>query len=191
MKYQVTEIEEITINDNIFDVKFECDLKKCKGACCTMESEYGAPLDEEEIPVIEKHLPVIMRYLTQKHISEIEERGFWYRKDGSLMVRSINNRECVFVYYENDIACCAIEKAFMNKEINYKKPISCHLFPIRIINFGGPVLYFEEYNECRPALEKGNSSGKTVFEFCCNSLERKYGKKWYNNVKESIKESNA
>jgi hypothetical protein len=106
------------------------------------------------------------------------------------MVRSINKRECVFVYYENDVALCAIEKAFRNKEIDYKKPISCHLFPVRIINFGGEVLYFEEYNECRPALEKGKATGMNVFDFCKNALERKFGKKWFKKVKE-IRGSNA
>jgi hypothetical protein len=190
MTHNLVEIEETAINDNVFDTKFECDLKKCKGACCTMESEYGAPLNENEIPVIEKHLPVIKKYLTNTHIKDIETNGFWYRVDGHLMVRSINKRECVFVYYENDVALCAIEKAFRNKEIDYKKPISCHLFPVRIINFGGEVLYFEEYNECRPALEKGKATGMNVFDFCKNALERKFGKKWFKKVKE-IRGSNA
>lgn len=191
MKYSLIETEKTAINENIFEIKFECDLNKCKGACCTMESEYGAPLNEDEIPVIEKHLPVITKYLSKKHIAELEKKSFWYRVDGHLMVRSVNKRECIFVYYENEIAFCAIEKAFKNKEIDYKKPISCHLFPIRVIDFGGPVLYFEEYQECAPAMEKGKTSDKTVFDFCRNSLERKFGKKWYKTVKEFIRGSNA
>jgi hypothetical protein len=185
MTHSLVEIEETAINENVFETKFECDLKKCKGACCTMESEYGAPLNEEEVPVIEKHLPVIKKYMPQAHLKELEKNGFWYRIDGHLMVRSVNKRECIFVYYENEIAFCVIEKAYRNKEIDYKKPISCHLFPVRIINFGGPVLYFEEYKECECALEKGKETGTTVFDFCKNALERKFSKKWFKTVKES------
>jgi hypothetical protein len=191
MKNTIIEVEKTAINEDIFEIKFECDLKKCKGACCTMESEYGAPLNEDEIEVIEKKLPIVKKYLSKEHIKELESNGFWYRTDGYLMVRSVNKRECVFAYYENDIAFCAIEKAFINKEIDYKKPISCHLFPIRIANFGGPVLYFEEYKECAPALEKGLSEGTTVFEFCKNSLERLFGAKWYKLVKEYKRGINA
>lgn len=191
MKYNLIETEKTAINENIFEIKFECDLSQCKGACCTMESEYGAPLNEDEIAVIEQILPVVKKYLTKAHINELEKKGFWYRADGHLMVRAVNKRECVFAYYENDIALCAIEKAFLNKEVDYKKPISCHLFPIRIIDFGGPVLYFEEYNECAPALIKGEETGKTVFQFCRGSLERKFGKEWYKKVKEFKKENNA
>lgn len=191
MKNTLMEVEKTAINENIFEIKFECDLNKCKGACCTMESDYGAPLNEDEIEIIEKNLPVIKKYLSKVHIKELEENGFWYRTDGYLMVRSVNKRECVFAYYENEIAFCAIEKAFLNKEIDYKKPISCHLFPIRITNFGGPVLYFEEYKECAPALEKGKRSGTTVFQFCKNSLERLFGEKWYKMVKEHKRGINA
>ncbi len=191
MKNSLIEVEKTAINENIFEIKFECDLKKCKGACCTMESEYGAPLNVDEVEIIENHLPAIKKYLTREHVKELESKGFWYRTDGFLMVRSVNKRECIFAYYENDIALCAIEKAFLNKEIDYKKPISCHLFPIRIVNFGGPVLYFEEYKECSPALIKGKESGTTVFEFCKNSLERMFGKKWYKMVKEFRRGLNA
>jgi hypothetical protein len=185
------EAGKAAINENIFEIKFQCDLSKCKGACCTMESDYGAPLNEDEIPLIEAVLPVVKKYMPPAHIKELEKKGFWYRADGHLMVRAVNKRECIFAYYENDIALCAIEKAFLNKEIDYKKPISCHLFPIRIIDFGGPVLYFEEYKECAPALENGEETGTTVFHFCRESLERKYGKEWYKNIKEYVKEKNA
>ena len=191
MKNTLIETEKTTINENIFEIKFECDLSKCKGACCTMESEYGAPLNEDEIPVIEKHLPEIKKYLTRAHVEDLEKNGFWFKTDGHLMVRAVNKRECIFAYYENGIALCAIEKAFLNGEIEYKKPISCHLFPIRIIDFGGPVLYFEEYKECHPALENGEKKGTTVFDFCRSSLERKFGKTWYKKVKDYIKENNA
>ncbi len=156
-----------------------------------MESDYGAPLENSEIPVIEQHLEVIKKYMPQAHIKELEKNGFWYRSDGHLMVRAVNRRECIFAYYENDIALCAIEKAFLNKEIDYKKPISCHLFPIRIINFGGPVLYYEEYKECAPALKKGEETETSVFDFCRNSLERKFGKNWYNKVKAYRRGSDA
>ena len=191
MKNSIIEVENIAIVDTIFEQKFECDLKKCKGACCTLESDYGAPLLDDEISVIEKFWPIFKKYLSKEHIKEIEKNGFYYSIDGHLMVRSINKRECVFAFYENEIAFCAIERAFLNKEINYKKPISCHLFPIRVADFGGPVLHFEEYKECAPAIEQGEKNGNTVFTFCKDALERKFGKKWYKTVKEYLRGTNA
>ena len=102
------------------------------------------------------------------------------KKDEELFIRSINNKECVFVCYENGIAKCSIEKANNDGKTNFKKPISCHLFPIRISDFGGDVLRFEKFEECNPAIEKGAAENVTVAEFCKEPLERHYGKQWYN-----------
>ncbi|MCW8817384.1 MAG: DUF3109 family protein, partial [Ignavibacteriaceae bacterium] len=86
---------------------------------------------------------------------------------------------CVFVYYENEIAKCSIEKAYLEGKTDFRKPISCHLFPIRISDFGGDVLGFERIDECQPALELGKAENTTVAEFCKDSLSRLYGKEWY------------
>lgn len=186
MYAEFIEIDKVFINSEIFSTKFTCDLKKCKGACCTMESDYGAPITEEEITKIEEVLPVVKNYLPKEHVKEIEQNGFWIKKQDQLMIRSMNKRECVFVFYEGSIAKCGIEKAFRDEKIDFIKPISCHLFPIRVSDFGGPVMRYEKYSECRPALELGEKTGVSIFDFCRDSLERGYGKEWFNKTKKAI-----
>ena len=177
-------INDVLLRKEVVETPFFCDLGKCKGACCTLESEYGAPLDEEEISEMEKALPLVKNIVSETHWEEIEEFGFYEEKDGELLTRSINNKACVFVYFENKIAKCSLEKLFFEKKIKFRKPISCHLFPIRVSDFGGEVLRFENFSDCSPALEKGVEENTTAFQFCQTSLERKYGNQWYKKAKE-------
>ncbi len=183
MRRSFFEIDDVVLNPEIFETKFTCDLEKCKGACCTMESEYGAPITKKEIDQINGKLDIIKEYLPKRHIDEIETAGFWEEKFGQLMTQSVDNKACVFVYFDNGIARCGIEKAHEDEKINFQKPISCHLFPIRVSEFGGDILRFEEYSECRPALEKGEETKLTVLEFCKDSLKRLYGKQWFERAK--------
>ena len=186
MNPEFIEIDNVYINSEIVETDFTCDLSKCKGACCTMESEYGAPITRDEIEEINKVLPVVMKYLPKEHAKEIEKSGFWMEKDKELMTRSLNNRACVFVFYDGDIAKCGIERAYRDGKIDFIKPVSCHLFPIRISNFGGPVLRFEKYSECAPALEKGKVTGIKIIDFCRESIERRFGKLFFKKTKEGI-----
>lgn len=186
MKKNFIEIDNVIVNSDITDTKFTCDLEKCKGACCTMESEFGAPLTREEIEKINEILPVVKQYIPSRNIEEIENYGFWEEKFDQLMTRSIDNKDCVFVYYEGDVARCGIEKAYNEGKIDFRKPISCHLFPIRISDFGGDVLRFERYSECEPALKKGVETGLSVLDFCKDSLKRLYGNEWFEKIKEFL-----
>lgn len=181
------EIDKKLINAEILTTNFTCDLSKCKGACCTMESEFGAPITEDEIEKINKDLNIIKEYLPKEHVAEIEAHGFWINKYNELMTRSLNNKPCVFVTYDGEIAKCGIEQAYRDKKIDFIKPVSCHLFPIRISNFGGPVLRFEKYPECKPALEKGEKTHVKIIDFCHDALEREYGKEWFIKTKEAVK----
>lgn len=179
------EIDNIIVNKEIVETNFTCDLAKCKGACCTMESELGAPIKEDEIEIINKFLPTILEYLPKDHVNEIMNNGFWIHKYGELTTRSLNNRACVFVTWDGDIAKCGIEKAFHDGKVDFIKPISCHLFPIRSSKFGSDVLRFEKYSECRPALDKGNNTQIKILDFCSAALEREYGKNWINKTKKA------
>ena len=179
-------VDNVIIRSEILNTRFVCDLNKCKGACCTLESEYGAPVLKEEIPEIEKSLNTVFEYLDDINKDEINENGFYEKKSDELFLRSIKNRQCVFVYYENEIAKCALEKAYFDKKIDFRKPISCHLFPIRVSKFGGDILRYEKFSECQPALEKGKLEDVTIAEFCKESLIRLYGKKWYSKLEEKF-----
>ena len=175
-------IDNVLVNKEILTEKFTCDLNKCKGACCTIESDYGAPLLEEEIAEIEKVLPQVKKYLTEEQIEEIEKNGFYFEIDGEIMVSAVNKRECVFAYYDGDVAKCAIEKIYYEEGTDFIKPLSCHLFPIRINKFGGDVLKYELYQECFPAVALGKITEISVAEFCEGGLKRKYGDDWYNKL---------
>ena len=179
-------VEDVLIRAEIAEISFACDLKKCKGACCTVESEYGAPLREDEVRQIESILDIVKEYLPKKHRQEIEENGFYESKNNELLTASVDNKACVFVFFEKGIAKCGIEKAYFDGKIKFRKPISCHLFPIRVSNLGGDILRFEKFKECAPALENGAKDGIKLIDFCKESLERLYGKKWYSKLKEII-----
>lgn len=180
------EVDNIMVNREVLSTRFTCDLSKCKGACCTMESDYGAPLVHEEIDILNEIMPVLEEYIPAEHWEKIQESGFWEEKEGQLMTKSLNNRACLFVYWDNDIAKCGIEKAYFDKKVNFRKPISCHLFPIRVEYFGGPVLRFENYKDCAPALENGIKTQVKIIEFCEDALVRVYGQEWYDGVKKAM-----
>ena len=179
-------VEEVLIRTEIAETSFACDLKKCKGACCTVESEYGAPLLQEEVEEIESILDIVKEYLPKKHRIEIEDNGFYESKNDELLTASVDYKACVFVFYEKSIAKCGIERAYFDGKTKFRKPISCHLFPIRVSKFGGDVLRFEKFKECDPALENGAKNNVKLVDFCKDSLERLYGKKWYSKLKETI-----
>jgi len=179
-------VKNVILRQELLDTKFACDLAKCKGACCTLESEYGAPLLDDEISQIQDSLAAVKNYLSENHVTKLEKGEFFEYKNGELLVSSINNKECVFAFFESGIAKCSLEKAYIEGKTNFRKPISCHLFPIRVSKFGGDVLRFEEFSECSPALEKGSKDNFSLIDFCKDALIRRYGKNWYQKLKEVI-----
>jgi len=179
-------IDGILVRQEIANSHFMCDLLKCKGACCTFESKYGAPLTKEEVIKIEGLLDDVKEYLPADHWKEIERSGFYENNNGELLTKSKDNRACVFVCYENGIAKCSLEKAYLDGKTDFKKPISCHLFPIRVSNLGGDILKYEKLDECGPAIENGKQNNKSIAQFCEEPLNRLYGKKWYSKLTEAI-----
>lgn len=171
-------IDGVLLDPDIAGARFVCDLTQCKGACCTIESELSAPLSEPEIGELAKLLPIVKEYLPPDHVLEIEEKGFWEAKGGACRTRCINRRDCVFVYYEGDTARCGIERAYREGRIDFLKPLSCHLFPITISVFEGPVLSFKRYHECRSAMIKGRQENTLLVDFCRDALGRAFGEQW-------------
>lgn len=186
MDKQILPVGNIVVRKEIAETPFKCDLLKCKGACCTFESHFGAPVTWEEVEQINNILPRVMNYIPKKHKKVVDEEGFFEIKNDQPLLRSYEHKACVFVYYDNDIAKCALEKAYLDGKTDFKKPISCHLFPIRVSDFGGDVLRFEQLDECKPAIELGKKDNTTVAEFCEEPLNRLYGKEWYSQFKELI-----
>jgi hypothetical protein len=176
-------LDHTLISDDLKSVQFVCNLEKCKGACC-VEGDAGAPLEEEEISVLEDYIDEIKPYMLEAGIREVENIGvFDYDADGKFVTPLVNGRECAFVYFENGITRCAIEKAFQEKKIPFAKPISCHLYPVRIhhLKMGDGVNY-HKWHICNKALENGEKLKVPLYRFLEEALIRKYGRSWYNKL---------
>ncbi len=179
-------IDGVLLDPDIVGAKFVCDVTQCRGACCTITSELSAPLSESEIGKIEKALPIVKEYLPRDHILAIEEKGFWEARGGVYRTRCLNRRDCVFVYYDGDIAKCGIERAYREGRIDFIKPLSCHLFPITISGCKGLVLTFEQYHECKPAVVKGREEDTLLVDFCQDALRRAFGEEWLGKMRKAL-----
>ena len=171
--------EKPQFGDDIAGVRFACDLHRCRGACCTMPGARGAPLREEELEEIEKAYPTVRKHLSFRHKDTIEERGLVQGRKGDYTTQVVQNQACVFAFFENGIAQCAFERAYQNNEIGWRKPISCHLFPIRVSPGAPERLRFESIAECQPAIERGMKERIWLTEFLRDSLTRAFGENWY------------
>lgn len=181
-------IENTIISDDLKELCFVCDLKKCKGACC-IEGDAGAPMEANEISILEDEIEFIKPYMTEAGIAAIESNGvFDYDEWGNFVTPLVNHRECVFVYFEDEIAKCAIEKAWEQKKIKFQKPVSCHLYPIRIQNYKDfDAVNYHKWHICDKALIHGKRLDVRLFEFLKEPLIRKYGKKWYKELEIAYK----
>lgn len=175
-------IDKILVDKEIIKLKFNCDIDKCKGACCTFPGEYGAPLLDSEVEIIKSVSSVASEFLSEKSKSIIQIEGAIQGSPNDYSTNCIDKKDCVFVYYEDDVARCSIEKAFFSGKTKFRKPISCHLFPIRVSNFGGTYLYFSNYEECKPAFQNGSNNHIFLVQMLKDALVRAYGKEWYKHL---------
>jgi hypothetical protein len=172
-------VQKTTIDSPIAELKFACDLVQCKGACCTMPGPKGAPLTEPECNEIERAFPVIRKYLNDDHLRVIDEVGLMDRSGNEITTNCFEHRACVFVTYEGGVAKCSFEKAFFRGEIGWRKPLSCHLFPIRVAHDVEHHLRYESIPECSPALKRGEMENIYLSDFLKDSLVRLNGEAWY------------
>jgi len=181
-------IENTLISDDLRQVRFSCDLEKCRGACC-IEGDAGAPLTAEEISMIEDAIEEIKPYMTTDGIQAVERMGvFDYDMFGHFVTPLVNDRECAFVYFEGVIARCAIEKAYQEEAIAFAKPVSCHLYPARISKYHDfEAVNYHEWHICREALLKGKQQDIPLYIFLKDALIRKFGNEWYQQLLKSIK----
>jgi len=165
---------------DVFTEHFVCDLDKCKGQCC-VDGDAGAPLEVSEIAELEKIFPIVKNYMCKEGVEAIQQKGVYeIDADGDHVTPLVNNNECAFVIFENQIAKCAIEKAFLEGKIAFKKPISCHLYPIRITSYDTfEAINYHRWHVCKPAEQLGKKLNVSVCKFLKEPLIRKYGKKWY------------
>jgi len=178
------QIKDTLISLDLFEQRFCCDLSHCRGACC-IEGDSGAPLELEEIAELENALPHIWEDLSDEAKRLIKEQGVAYSdKDGELVTSIVNGKDCVFTCYDNKGICyCAIEKAWISGKISFMKPVSCHLYPIRVKKYPDyHAVNYQEWSICSGARVLGKQKGTPVYQFLKEPLIRKFGHEWYDEL---------
>ena len=150
------QIDDKIISFDVIEKKFVCDITKCKGLCC-IEGDSGAPLEDNEIDILIEAYPKVKPYLREISLKTIEEKGIYEIDfEGDKVTTLVDNKECVFIIFEGDVAICAIEKAYFDKKIKFRKPISCHLYPIRVAKYKEfDAVNYDKHEICKSALENG------------------------------------
>ena len=176
-------VKDCILSDSVFDTKFSCDLIKCKGACC-IEGDKGAPLEIDEVFILEEYFPVFMKYMTKDGVDAVAEFGTSIEENGDITTTLVNNKLCAFAYYsDNKIINCAIEKAYLNNEIDFIKPLSCHLYPIRITQYPDfEAVNYHKWDICSSACAKGKELNIPLLEFLKVPLIRKFDEDWFNSL---------
>lgn len=177
------EIDRTLVSLEILCRKFCCNLQACKGSCC-VQGDAGAPLTIEETGYLDDYMDELRPYLSTDGIMALLEEGMYVRDiDGELVTTLIRGGECAYTVFEDDISFCAIERAFQAGDIPFNKPLSCHLYPVRIKSYDDfDAVNFDEWDICQPALPEGERQGLPVYQFVREALIRKYGKEWYDQL---------
>jgi hypothetical protein len=178
------EIDDTIVSLDILDEYFQCDLSVCKGICC-VEGNSGAPVEDPEVAALEAVLPAVWSDLSPEARKVIEEQGVVYMDtDGEYVTSLVAGADCVFTHYDAAGVCrCAIEKAFREGRTDFYKPISCHLYPIRVTNYPNfRAINYHRWSVCRAASTLGKKEQQHVYQFLREPLIRKFGKGWYDRL---------
>ncbi len=172
------------ISENILEKDFVCNIAKCKGICC-IEGDSGAPLDQEETTILDNIYEDVKPYMRTEGIQAIQKQGkHIIDSDGDYVTPLVNDKECAYVIFEeNGTASCAIEKAYNDGKVDWKKPISCHLYPIRITDYSEfSAVNYHSWSICDDACLLGAELQVPIYKFTKESLIRKFGQDWYNEL---------
>ncbi len=172
------------ISEDLFEKKFVCDLNACKGECC-VAGESGAPLEQLEADLLKELWPKFKEFIPEAGHRSVEEYGTSViDSDGDLVTPLVDgSKECAYMIFENGIALCGIEKAWKAGAIGFRKPISCHLYPIRVAKLKfHDGLNYHQWPICKPACSCGAKLDVPVFRFLKDALVRQYGQEWYDEL---------
>ena len=181
------EVGKTIISRDVFKKEFVCNLSACKGECC-IAGDAGAPLENEERDILESIYPKIKPYMRQEGIDAVALQGtsVYDEKDKEYETALVNNAECAYVVYGDDgAALCAIEKAYNDGLVDWPKPISCHLYPIRIKKYRDfEAVNYDKWEICSDACALGEELSVPVYRFLKDPLIRKFGDDWYSDLEE-------
>lgn len=182
-------VDHILVSDDLLDAEFSCNLGACLGACC-VQGDMGAPLEADELPILEEILPAVRHLLRPEALEVIEREGVWEETaPNQYATTCVDGAECVFVTYDGPVAKCAIQEVQRRGKIDFPKPISCHLYPIRVENYGDiETLNYERIDICEPGRKCGARLGIPLAGFLKEPLTRKYGEEWYARFEQTIAE---
>lgn len=183
------QIGKTIVSEEVLAKEFVCNLSACKGQCC-IDGDAGAPLDEEETNVLNEIFDRVKPYMRPEGVKAIDKQGTSViGEDGEYETPLINGGECAYVIFENGMALCAIEKAYIEGKTHWKKPISCHLYPIRIKEFSSfSAVNYHKWHICSDACKLGKELEVPVYKFLKDPLTRKFGAEWYSELEEVARE---
>ncbi len=176
-------VDSVFVDPAVVTAQFCCDLKACAGACCCLEGGRGAPLEDAEVPFLRESYAAVKDYLPARNREVLEQIGPVEGESGNYATVCVDHKECVFVYFDQGIAKCSVERAFEEGRITWRKPISCHLFPVRVRHSGQQVIRYEQISECRSGRTNGANRGVHLLDFLKEALIRRFGERWYTELK--------
>lgn len=186
-------IDNAVISDDIKDNFFACNLSKCKGACC-VEGDLGAPLEEDELPILNEIYDKVAPFLSDEGKRAIEEQGkYILDEENEYSTPTVDGKECAYAIYDDKgILKCGIEKAYREKKIAYPKPLSCHLYPLRITRYDQyDAINYNRWYICNDACTLGEALKLPLYKFLKEPLIRKYGETWYADLVAEIEVDNT
>lgn len=178
------QIGDTIVGIDVVEKSFICDLEACKGACC-IEGDAGAPVLDSEVEVLKDIIPIVWDDLSEKAKVEIQKNGPVYQdEDGDIVTAIIDGKDCVFTYYDESGTCkCVIEKAYREGRTDFYKPISCHLYPIRLQKYRDFIaVNYHKWQICNAALCLGQKEDVRVYQFLKEPLVRTFGEEWYEEL---------
>ena len=181
-------IDKTVISSDIYEEQFICDLDKCKGACC-VEGDLGAPLELDELPLIEGAVKEAKTYLSQESKDILDKEGAYILdEEGDFSTTTLKGKECSFAFYDDEKTLKrSLEQAWIDGKSNFRKPISCHLYPIRIAQLQEyETLNYDRWSICECARILGKNKGVAIYKFLKEALIRKYGEDWYQKLCDEI-----
>ena len=179
------QVQNALVSLDLIEKFFICDLDKCLGECC-IEGDAGAPITEEEYKKLKEILPVVWNDLLPSAKERIKEAGVSYiDEEGDLVTQIVDGKNCVFTCYgKNGMCMCAIEKAYREGKIDFNKPISCHLYPVRLTEYPNfTAVNYHSWKICKAAEVLGRAKKVRVYQFLEGPLTRRFGKEWYEELK--------
>ena len=187
------QIKNTLISEEILENDFVCNLNACKGACC-VDGEAGAPLEDSETEILVDVYPMVKPFLRPEGIAAIEEQGAFVKgEDGEWETPLVNKSECAYVIFsDKGIAKCGLEEAYNQNAISWKKPVSCHLYPIRMREYTEfTAVNYHKWEICDPACSLGAELKVPIYKFVKEALIRKFGKEWYEEIEKVADEYSA